>query len=47
MTDEEKRALQEMIDLLLKMNDEDKREALAVLNGIQIGKQLAQSKEPA
>lgn len=50
MTEKDKKALIEMVELLSKMTDEEKRETLAVLNGIQIGKQMKeieQTEKPA
>ena len=47
MTEKDRQAVLEVVDILLKMDETDKREALALINGMQIGKQLAQTKESA
>ena len=47
MTEKDRQAVQEILDTLLKMDESSKCEALAFLNGMLMGKQLAQSKEPA
>lgn len=47
MTEKDRQALQEILDTLLEMDEKTKCEALAFLNGMVMGKQLAQAKEPA
>ena len=47
MTEKDRQAVQEILDTLLKMDEKTKCEALAFLNGMVMGKQLAQAKEPA
>lgn len=47
MTEKDRQAVQEILDTLLKMDESSKCEALAFLNGMLMGKQLAQAKEPA
>ena len=47
MTETERMTVTELINLLLDMNEQDKKEALAMLFGLQTGKQLAAEQQSA
>lgn len=47
MNEKDMQTVQEILETLLKLDDTSKCEALAFLNGMIMGKQLAQAKEPA